>query len=280
MAYVYTAKPDGLIVLVSSESPMMSQLLSKPSATYDFLKMPTIIGTSQASVIYANPKVVAKPEDIMTAKGLVFGSGSGSTQGVIFVLARELFDFKVDKVVMAYGGSGDARRAFLSGEINLGPDTTPSYLTSLAPMVEKGQVVPLWQSGFIDANGNMVKDANLPAEILTIDELYRKIFNKPPSGTAWEATKGVVAVARTYGKIIHVPPGTPDAIVKAYRDSAEKMLADDAFKKDAAVLTGPKTHWWYGETLQKSFVRDFKMQPEHIKFLTDTLVKYGVTELE
>lgn len=76
-------------------------------------------------------------------------------------------------MVTAYTSSAESRRALISGEINLSGDATPAYQQNVAPYVEKGELMLLFQTGILDEKGNVVKDSGLPPIIATA-ELYEK----------------------------------------------------------------------------------------------------------
>lgn len=270
--YVYGAKPDGITTLMTSGAGIAGFLLDLPGVKYDLLKMPTIMGTSSASVVYANSKALAKPEDILNAKGLVVGFSSGSSQGIIFITLKELANFPIDKIVAAYGGAGDTRRAFLAGEINMGFDSAAAYVQNVDPLAKKGEVTPLYQSGIVNEKGQVVKDAGLPTTILTGEELYVKLYNKPPSGMAWDAYKAITAASRSYSKCLFLPPGTPDNIVNAYFTAAENMLKDAEFSKRLTALGDSGAAG--GKTFQDGFRTNMKIDPKVRDWIKDILNKY------
>ena len=53
---------------------------------------------------------------------------------------------------------------------------------------------------------------------------------KPLGGAARQAWETIFSFSVITNKAIHLPPGTPDDIVKAYRDAARSMLADPEFQ--------------------------------------------------
>lgn len=204
--YVYSAKPDGLTGLVCASSPMLADLMNMKDARFELVKMSAVIGASVGTVFYAKQGVIDRPEDLPKARGIVFGYSSGTT-GWMFVVAKELLNIPVEKVVLAYAGSGEARRAFLSGELNMSADSIPGYMETTAPLVAKGEVKLVFQVGFLDNQGNLVKDPSLPPQVPTIQDLYETIYAKRPSGMAWDAYRALVAVGTMYDKLYSLPQG-------------------------------------------------------------------------
>jgi tripartite-type tricarboxylate transporter receptor subunit TctC len=273
--YVYASKPDGQTLLILVGGIGMNQLLGVKAAKFDILKMPAIIAVGGGAIYFAKAGLADKPEDLLKAKGLKFGQSPASSS-FIFVAAKELLKIPTDKVVLAYQGGGEARRAFLAGEINVTADSALVYSEAIAPLVKAKEASMLFQSGVVDDKGELVKDPVLPSEIPTISEVYQKLYNKAPSGIAWDAIKGMVAATRTYDKALLLPPGTPANIVKAYWDAGQAMLNDPAFRADADKLAGPTARWVVGEAVDKAIKLNFSIRPEVRDWLKATLPKYGV----
>ncbi len=219
--------------------------------------------------------IIAKPEDILKAKGIIFGGGAGSANAFMFLCAKEMLNMPIERIAMGYSSGGDARAGFMRGEINMSISTIAAYISGIAPDVAKGEFMPFFQSGALDKQGNLVKEPSAPP-VPTPEELYKTLYNKSPSGEAWEAYKGMVAAA-AHEKMLMLPPGTPDGIVRAYWDAADKMLKDADYRKLADPLLGEGCVTNIGEALDTQFKRDFRMKPEVRTWLLQMLPKYGVS---
>lgn len=272
--FVYAAKPDGLTAMVAGGSVPLNQLVGLDAVKYDVYKMPAVVSSGTGAVFYVSKGVTDKPENILKAKGLKFG-GSGGVAGYLGVTAIELLKLPMEKVVLGYSSAPDARRAFLSGEVNMAYDSTAGYNESILAFVEKGEVLPLFQVGLFNESGDIVRAQALP-QILSIKELYEKLHGSPPSGVVWDTYKTVVGAARVYANVLSLPPGTPDAIVKAYGEAASKMVKDPEFLKLAEPITGAGSVWMAGESLDKQYKLSLGMKPEIKDWLLATLKKYGL----
>lgn len=272
--YAYAARPDGLTVLVGSSSSLLAQAFASGGVKFDLLKMTAILGAPAGLLYYVKAGIIDRPEDIVKARGLIFGHTSGGI-GYLFVTVKELMELPVGKIILAYTGSGDARRAFLSGEINATAESPPGYKESLAGLVAKREVMLLFQSGLFDLKGNLVKAPGFPTDVLTASELYEKVYGKAPAGKAWEAYKGIMAVSRDYTKALFLPPGTPDNIRQVYWDACERMIGDPKFRDVAEPVVGAGTDWAAGPAFDKQFKERYAMDPEIAKWFTATLAKYG-----
>ncbi|MBI2859291.1 MAG: hypothetical protein HYX90_09465, partial [Chloroflexi bacterium] len=156
-SFYVSAKPDGLAILIGVSKASLGQLMGSGEVKYDFMKMPVLIAVANGIGYYIKPGIIAKPEDLPKARGIIFGYSSGAGAW-IYLTAKELLGIPTDKIILAYQGSADARRAFLAGEINSSCEATSGYQQNIAPSVEKGQIMPIFQSGILDETGNVVKD--------------------------------------------------------------------------------------------------------------------------
>ncbi|MBI2859848.1 MAG: hypothetical protein HYX90_12335 [Chloroflexi bacterium] len=274
--YVYTSKPDGLTLLAASAGTQLGQLLGISAARYDVLKMPVLLGMKVGGVVFTWRKNVAKPEDILKAKGLIYGGGAGSASTYLFMAAHQLLDFPVEKAVLGYAGASEARRAFLSGETNMQGDSGTSYISSKAAYEEKGGVTLLFQNGNHDEKGNLFKSADLPPETLGIWELYEKLYSKTLSGVVWDSYRAIIAASRDGDSLLYLPPGTPESIVRVYWDAATAMIKDPEFLKTMGAQVGVHTPWAAGQAWDKAFKLNFVIKPEIREWLRATLPKYGM----
>ncbi|MBI2857799.1 MAG: hypothetical protein HYX90_01870 [Chloroflexi bacterium] len=274
--YAYASKPDGLTVLARAASVDLGQLLGKPAVRYDTTKMSMLIAAGAANWWYINSNIISKPEDILKAKGIVYGGSSGSS-GLLFAIAKELMSIPTDKVVLSYGGTGDARRAYFAGENNMGGASPDDYFGSYATYIQKREMIPLWQSGLLDDKGDLGRDPTMP-DIMTVAELYEKLNNKPPSGIAWDTYKSMAGALRSYDNSFLLPPGTPADIVRVHWDAFGKMVKDVEFHKEVDPLVGKNAPWKTGESLDKGYKLQFgKIDQRIMGWLKETMsTKYGV----
>ncbi len=220
--------------------------------------------------------IIAKPEDLPKAKGIIAGSSAG--EGCYMVVgAKELLGFPIERTALAYGGASDAARALMSGEVYMAYGGAARNCHTVDPFVKKGDVMALFQTGFLDEKGNTVKDPALSPDILTAVELYQKIYGKPPSGIAWDTYRGMVAAAKNYTRVLMLPPGATEGVVRAYWAAVDAMLKDREFLKVIEPLVGAQAVWLSGEALDKSFKLNFAIKPEVRDWLRATMPKYGVS---
>lgn len=273
----YESKPDGLTLFVLSGTPTIAYMTGQSAVKYDLKKMDAVLANATGNIFFTRPNVVPNVDDILKAKGIIFGMAPGST-GYLFTVAAELMNIPTEKVILAYGGSADARRAFLAGEINTCGETSAAYWTSTDPMVKKGEVRNLFQSGIHDDKGNVVRDPNLPDDMLTAKELYQKLYGKEPTGIVWDAYNALVATVGTYSKVVLLPPNTPSDVLNAYWGAAANMVKDPEFRKTIDPLVGEKAPWFTGKAADTLFKEKMTMDPKVVAWIKDTFgKKYGVS---
>ncbi|MBI2858992.1 MAG: hypothetical protein HYX90_07930 [Chloroflexi bacterium] len=273
--YAYFSKPDGLTILASSGTVLLSQLFGNAGARYDVRKMPAFVSFATAALYYTKTSIVSRPEDILKAKGVVFGTSAGGN-GYGFLYSVEVLGMPVEKVVLAYTGVGDARRAFLAGEINSSTESGSGWNDFMKPYADKGDIVPLFQTGLLSGTGDLIKDPSLPTNVITVKELHEKVHAKSPSGLSWDAYKSFVAANFNYLKTYLLSPGTPDSIVRAYWDASTAMLKDTDFHKVADPTLGQGILSVAGEAADKEFKQNYQVDPKIVEWLKGTALKYGI----
>jgi hypothetical protein len=232
--YVHNkAKPDGFTALFATGTPI-TQLLELPGIEFDFLKMPIVGGSSEsvAAFIRTDKTGVKSARDLPSAKGtiVVGGSGYGSIKDVSLLAAMNLLGVK-PHYVTGYGGAGPIRLAYERAEINFTQETAVGILKSVLPWTREGWTSVLYQVGFLDGKGQLVKDPvwkEIGVDVPSIAEVYRSIYGKDPSGPAWEAEKALVG-GYSLTRIMAFSPKTPAARVTELRQAFQAMGKDPAF---------------------------------------------------
>jgi hypothetical protein len=133
--------------------------------------------------------------------------------------------------VTGYGGAGPIRLAYERAEINFTQETAVGILKSVLPWTREGWTSVLYQVGFLDGKGQLVKDPvwkEIGVDVPSIAEVYRSIYGKDPSGPAWEAEKALVG-GYSLTRIMAFSPKTPAARVTDLRQAFQAMEKDLAF---------------------------------------------------
>jgi hypothetical protein len=243
----------------------MSNILRPKGTEYKLEEGYPIYAEANGCVYFVKPGMVKEPKDIVKAKGLVYG-GSDPTAGPPsgFIWAKELLGFQTDKIVMGYGGDAPSRLAFISGETNFCGQSTAGYQAGMTAYVEKGEAVVVFQSGLLDAKGDVVKEPAAP-NVPTIKELYEQIFGKAPAGLAWEACALLIGT-RTVGKSQVLPPQTPKQYVEIVTKAVVEMIKDPKFLEESERLS-PGTPRSAGQNLIEPYRVGVSGRPEVIQYM-------------
>jgi tripartite-type tricarboxylate transporter receptor subunit TctC len=236
--YVYLrAKKDGLTVLAAGGPSAMYSFLRTKGSKFTFNDMPIIMTVPGGEIFYARSKLCPTGEDIIKkGKNLVFGLGSMPYPlTVSFMLSKNLLEFETKKDVLAFGSSPDAKRAFMSNEIDIMGESTMRYVKGVLPLVKNGEVTPLWQSGVYDPKGRLVSEKGGVGDVPNIKEFYEKIYGREPSGPYWDALSAYIAYDRTITKSLFLPPGT-EKYATILREAVVEMVKDPDFQRESEKL--------------------------------------------
>lgn len=259
------AKPDGLTAICGTLSILLP-ILDDPAMRVDLRKFHFIAGVADSQVMYVRSDV--KPgmktgSDIFKAEGLVLGGFRvTSAKDIPERLLADLLGLKY-RYVTGLRGDGGGRTAMRQGIINLYLEAVASFATVTMPtMVKTGSVVPLFQSGLLDDNGNLTqRDPSLP-NIPTFMEFYKAKFGKDPSGQMWEALNAVLGPYAVSQRGLALSPNAPKEAVEAMRAAVPATLKDPGFIADAKKTMGDGIQAFGGDRVQKTFVKALDVKPE------------------
>ena len=233
--FVAKSAPDGYTLLLSTNSPLTTNLALYPSLGYDTLRdfEPVILAGENSLVLAANPKLPVKnlKEVIALAKTepgkLNAGtSGNGSTGHLALATLNKQAGVSVTHV--PYRGGMPSLMAAISAEVQL----VFSDIVPAMPQVRDNRLVPLGLTG--------LHRAHIAPDIPTFDEQGLPGF----SITAW-----IAAV---------VPKGTPPDIVQKLNLEISRALKDPDFANQiAAIGIDPlgSTPQEFGDFLKKEIPR-------------------------
>jgi len=269
-------KSDGLTVFGSSGSTSFPYLLGNSKVKYDFSKYHIVFASPTGGVTYINPKLGVKSiKDLKgSAKEMNYASQGATSLDIVPLLAYDMLGLNV-KAIFGYKGRGSGRVAFEQGEVDIDYQTSTGYLKNVIPLVKQGLAVPLMTWGILDDNGNIVRDPIAP-ELPCFPEAYELIYGKKPSGQAWNAWKAFFIAGFGVQKAMWLPEKTKPAIIKVYRDTAAKVIADQEFQKVVDKSLGGY-HQLAGESAYKAFQQVLNVSAQDkawvIQWIKD---RYGV----
>jgi tripartite-type tricarboxylate transporter receptor subunit TctC len=233
--YVYgKAKPDGLTTLFATGTPI-NQLIELPGIEFDVTKMPIIGGSSEsvAAFIRTDKTGVKSARELLNPKApiVIGGSGYGSIKDVSMLAAMNLLGVKNPTYVTGYGGAGPIRLAYERAEVNFTQETAVGISRSVLPWVREGWTSILYQVGFLDGKGIVIKDPvwkELGIDTPSITEVYRAVYGREAAGPAWEAEKALIG-GYSLTRMMAVAPKTPPTLIAELRQAFQAMGKDQAF---------------------------------------------------
>jgi tripartite-type tricarboxylate transporter receptor subunit TctC len=210
---VAKSAPDGYTLLLSTNSPLTTNLALYPSLGYEPLRdfAPIILAGENPLVLAANPKLPAKSirELIALAKSEpgklnAATSGNGSTGHLSLARLNKQADVAITHV--PYRGGVSSLMAAIAAEVEL----VFSDIVPAMPQVRDSRLRPLGQTG--------LRRAGTAPDIPTFDESGLPGFNI----TAW-----IAALA---------PRGTPADIVQKLNVGIGRSLKDRAFADQISAI--------------------------------------------
>ena len=113
--------------------------------------------------------------------------------------------------------AGDAKLAWLRGDLKYIREPASRHIKNTVPMVKEGKAIRLFNHGLYTDNG-FIQDHNWPNTPTAI-ELYRKTFNKEPSGLVYEAyiLSAVWRDGLQKGLFMH-PNSNSEKVISSFKD--------------------------------------------------------------
>ncbi len=272
-------RPDGMTLLASSATTVLSYLLGEPAVRYDFRDFSAILASSSGGVVFASPSLgVASAAELHRARvPLEYGGITPTGTDLVMLVAFELLELDV-RAVLGYNSRGATRIAFEQGETNIEFQIMQTYLANVEPLVKRGLAVPLFSFGVLDEEGNLARDPTLP-DVPSVREVYSMIHGKEPDGPAWEAYKAVLAAGFTVHKVLWMPSAAPAEALEELRQVAVELTRDPIFLEAARADVGDYP-FFVAEDAERRFAAAATISPAAIEWLRGLLAeKHGVVRL-
>jgi hypothetical protein len=269
---------DGTLLFGPSGSTQFPYLLGDPRVRYEYKDWQVTLASGTGGVVFLPPDLGKRFDgdvDDLKDVDFLFGSQGATTLDLVPLLSFTMLGLKVDPV-FGIEGRGDGRLMFERGEANIDYQTSSAYLQSVVPLVERGLAVPAFTWGFLDGDGNIVRDPTFP-DLPTLKEVCEATEGCETSGPAWEAWKAFFVAGFAAQKLVYLPGSAPKEVVDMYTKAFEKIIARPDFKKisDATLGSYPQAT---GPAAVKAHELAINASPEAKQYVIDWLQKsYGVT---
>jgi tripartite-type tricarboxylate transporter receptor subunit TctC len=260
------AKPDGLTIVTGTPGTHARWLTKTPGhTTYDLNKMGLFVICPSGTVHIVSTQLGVRSVEELKSLDRTIRSGFtdvGSTIAIADRMAADLFGYSV-KQVSGYKGYNETALGMLRGELDMSGHNANGYNSLVVPIVKKGEVIVLFQSGIFDATGNIIRDPRIP-DVPTIEEIYKKIYGKDPKGRAWDGIKAVVS-AQTVGFALWLPPGVPQERTQVLIHAFKSMVNSAEFKVEAEKILGGEPVFLIGKESQLAFRTLIDAPPEIVE---------------
>jgi tripartite-type tricarboxylate transporter receptor subunit TctC len=233
------ARPDGLNLIGTSGSTQFPYLLGDPRVRYDYRDFQPVLVSPTGGVVYlpsrfkvANASELGKIKD----QELVYGSQGATSLDLVPMLAFLVLGLNV-RFVFGMRGRGEGRLAFERGEATVDYQTSSAYLANVVPLVKRGDAVPLFSWGVLDAKGQVRRDPTFP-DLPHFVEAYEMMHGKKPSGVEFDAYLSFFGSGFAAQKPAMLPKGAPQPIVAAYRKAFVDAVADPELQANKGKALG------------------------------------------
>lgn len=223
------AEPDGSRLFMSGAATSFNHVLAHPDAEFSYADWEPLLISPQGNIVYVASGIgVEEPGDILNpTEDYVLPVQSVEGSDLVRIITMDLLGLDFE-VVAGYEGGGPARVAFEQGEANINGDTTSTYFANVQPMVDNGDAIPMYSFGFIDGDGEVVRDPAAP-DLPHVGEVYEELHGSPPEGEMWDAYRTLLA---TYvmQKILWIQEDAPQEAIDAWLEGVENVLDDPEYE--------------------------------------------------
>ena len=265
------APPDGQ-TLGFFTGVASSSAIAAPSIRVDAAKFGFVAGDPGVSVAYARTDIapgLKVPADIMKASNFwIGGLAPDSDKDIRLRLQLDMLGLKY-RYISNYPGSNEARLAIEQKEIEVFPESMPTYRVSIEPLVAAGRVIPLWHDALPDGEGfARSPDAEgIPAP--TYPEFLMQQKGAFPKGPMWEAYKLINTVGTTFLRSIVLPPNTPKEAALAF----DAVTRDADFRAESLRVLKFSPRYLVDDATEKLYREKLTRDPVVAAFMQDYIEK-------
>ncbi len=173
-----------------------------------------------------------------------------------------------------YKGSAEARLALQQNEIQMLPESMPTYRSSIEPaLVKTGQVIPTWYDP-LDDGETLYKSPDaegIPA--LPYDQFLKQVKGELPKGEMWDAYRQLNAVDTSFLRVLLMPPDTPQQELAIIQKAFDELANDADYKADAMTTVKFVPQFLTDDKTTALFRKSMKADPKVLQFLKDYIAQ-------
>ncbi len=237
--FIEQVKPDGMTLTMGSSTQGDPLVYKQPQANYDPTKFEYIGGIGRGGSMVVINKDAEKRLYDKTLPPVIMGSVGGKPRSTMQTTAWgiDLLGWNA-KWVTGYPGTNELFIALERGEIDM---TSSGNLFQVQKLLDTGKVKVLTQTGTME-NGKFVSRSEFP-DVSAFPTMVEGKIKSPLKERGYKYWLSLVFL----DKWLALPPGTPEPIVKVYREAFQKMAKDKEFlelgkkiSQDFETQTGPE----------------------------------------
>ena len=167
-----------------------------------------------------------------------------------------------------YPGSAEARLALERKEIQMFPESMPTYRASIEPnLVKPGTAIPVWYDPLDDGENFIASpDADgIPAKMYP--DFLREMKGPLPTGDLWDAYRLINSVGTVFLRVLAMPPGTPRDAVVAIQSALTELNDDPEFRADALAAIKFVPRYLVDEKTEKLYRAKLSPEPRLRDFI-------------
>jgi tripartite-type tricarboxylate transporter receptor subunit TctC len=216
MNYIFQrVKPDGLTIIMGSNSTVDPLTFRRANANYDPAKIPVVGGVGRGGTVVVIAKDAERRLYDPKAKPVIMGSNEAvprsSMQVTLWGVAYLGWNAKW---ITGYPGTNEVMLALARGEVDM---TSTGNMFQIGQYTKTGKFAVLNQSGAMEG-GRIVARPDFGEAPLFPDLMKGKIKD-PVAQEAFDYWLSINAM----DKWLALPPGVSDAVLATYRDAFGKM---------------------------------------------------------
>lgn len=222
------AKPDGMMLFLATGSSILTPFFGDGNSQVEFdNKTWKQFLAGPSGYVMTGSKVggITNLQDLKAAidEQSLIVHGTSSTAGIalLYALAMETTGANYKPIFNVTGA--DSVTGFLRGEFRINGESIPSYIAITEPLVEQGDVFPLFTVGQVAADGTITRDPALP-DVPSFPEAYEIMFGTPPSGPTYDAWLGMMMAMVPNARGVALHGDTPPEILEAYGNAAKQAF--------------------------------------------------------
>jgi len=255
---------DGTMLLLASTSTFLPKMLGADIARFDPTEWTAIAGFPRGALIYAIQSQIgvegegadpAADYAALQEADIRFGLSTPIAAEMLDLVALNLLDIE-PRVIFGLD-SADAETAFLRAELNMNTDNTLSYISNFQ---DDPDVVALWSYGFVDEDGNLQPDPDLP-DLPTYEQFFEAATGAAPEGLGYELLQNLMNAKVMISKALMLPPGTSNEVRDMYIDALQVVVTDPDVRAVLDLELG-QMPVNYGDATSRAIEGGTQMDPE------------------